>query len=100
MIGTSGATVLFVVNVLFASVLGVGAGGVTCFVLRRPWGLKAVVIDAVLAAVVAVVAAYVVSAIEISRGVWGSRVTLVLAIAAGSVVVRHVVRLLLRSPSH
>ena len=100
MIGTSGATVLFVVNVLFASVLGVGAGGFTCFVLRRPWGLKAAVIDAVLAAVVAVVAAYVVSAIEIRRGVWESRVTLVLVIAPASVVLRHVVWLLFRSPSH
>jgi hypothetical protein len=103
MIGTTGATVLFVlfiVNIFFASVLGVGAGGLTCFVLRRPWGLKAAVIDAVLAAVVAVVAAYVVSAIEIRRGVWESRVTLVLVIAPASVVLRHVVWLLFRSPSH
>lgn len=45
MIGTSGATVLFVVNLLFASVLGISAGGLTCFVLRRPWGFKAAVID-------------------------------------------------------
>jgi len=100
MIGTGGATVLFVVNLLFASVLGVGAGGLTCFVLRRPWGFKAAVIDAVLAAVIAFIAAYVVSAIEVGRGVWESRVTLVLAIAAASVVLRHVVRRLLRSPSH
>ena len=53
-----------------------------------------------LAAVVAVVAAYVVSAIEIRRGVWESRVTLVLVIAPASVVLRHVVWLLLRSPAH
>ena len=91
MIGTSGATVLFVVNVLF---------GFTCFALRRPWGLKAALIDAVLAAVVAIIAAYVVSAIEIRRGVWESRVTLVLVIAPASVVLRHVVWLLFRSPSH
>jgi hypothetical protein len=100
MIGTSGATVLFVANVLFAGVLGVGAGGFTCFVPRRPGGLKAALIDAVLAAVVAIIAAYVVSAIEIRRGVWESRVTLVLVIAPASVVLRHVVWLLLRSPSH
>jgi hypothetical protein len=100
MIGTGGATVLFVVNLLFASVLGVGAGGLTCFVLRRPWGFKAAVIDAVLAAVIALIAAYMVSTIEVARGVWESRVTLVLAIAVASVVLRHVVRLLLRSPSH
>jgi hypothetical protein len=54
-------------------------------------------IDAALAAVVAVIAAYVVSEIEIARGVWESRVTLILAIAIGSVVARHVFRPLLRS---
>ncbi|MGA6984446.1 MAG: hypothetical protein WBZ01_00205 [Terriglobales bacterium] len=97
MIGTSGAAVLFVVNLLFASVLGVGAGGLTCFMLRRPWGLKAAVIDAVFAAIVGVIAAYVVSAIEIARGVWESRVALILAIAVASVVIRHLVRLALRS---
>ena len=98
MIGTSGATVLLLANIVFASVLGIGAGGLTCLVLRQPWGLKAAVIDAVLAAVVAVIAAYVVSAIEIARGVWESRVALVLAIAAGSIVLRHLLRLTLRSP--
>jgi hypothetical protein len=97
MIGTSGATVLFVVNVLFASVLGVGAGGLTCFLLRRPWGFKDALIDAVLAAVVAIVAAYLVSAIENARGVWESRVALILAIAAASIVIRHLMRLALRS---
>ena len=59
-------------------------------VLRRPWGVKAAVIDAVLAAVVAVIAAYLVSAIDIARGVWESRVTLILAIATGSVVLKYV----------
>jgi hypothetical protein len=66
-------------------------------VLRRPWGLKAAVIDAVFAAIVGVIAAYVVSAIEIARGVWESRVALILAIAVASVVIRHLVRLALRS---
>ena len=97
MIGTSGATVLFVVNVLFASVLGVGAGGLTCFLVRRPWGFKDALMDTVLAAVVAVVAAYLVSAIENARGVWESRVALILAIAAASVVIRNLMRLALRS---
>jgi phage baseplate assembly protein W len=94
MIGTAGATILFSINVLFASVLGTGAGGLTCLVLRRSWGLKEALIDAVIAAVVA---AYVVSAIESARGVWESRVALILAIAVASVVVRHLIRLALRS---
>lgn len=98
MIGTSGATVLFLVNVVFASVLGIGAGGLTCLVLRQRWGRKVGLIDAILAVVVAVIAAYVVSAVDNARGVWESRVTLILAIAAGSVVLRHLLRLAFRSP--
>lgn len=97
MIGTVGATVLFSINVIFASVLGIGAGGLTCLAMRRSWGLKDALIDAVLAAVVAVAAAYLISAVESARGIWESRVTLVLAIAVGSVVLRHVIRLVLRS---
>jgi hypothetical protein len=97
MIGTNGAAVLLLVNIIFASVLGIGAGGLTCLVLRRPWSLKAALIDAVLAAVVAVIAAYVVSAIDNARGVLDSRVGPVLAIAAASVVVRHLIRLGVRS---
>lgn len=97
MVPTSAATVMFLVNVLFASALGIGAGGLTCLVLRRPWGVKAALIDAVLAAVVAVIAAYVVSAIDNARGVWESRVALVLVIGVGSVVVRHVIRFALRT---
>jgi hypothetical protein len=97
MIGTNGAAVLLLVDIIFASVLGIGAGGLTCLALRRPWSLKAALIDAVLAAVVAVIAAYVVSAIDNARGVLESRVTLVLAIATASVVVRHLMRLAVRS---
>jgi integral membrane sensor domain MASE1 len=55
--------------------------------------LKPALIDALLAAVVAVIAAYVVGAIESASHVWGSRVTMILAIGAASVVVRHLMRL-------
>ena len=92
MIGTTGAGVLFVVNMFFASVLGVGAGGLTCLMLRRSWSLKAAVIDAILGALVALLAAFVISAIEIARGVWGSRVTLMHALAVASVIGRHILR--------
>lgn len=97
MIGTTGATVLFLVDILFAGVLGIGAGGLTCFMLHRPWGLKPALIDAVLAAVVAVTAAYTVAAIDSARGAWESRVTLILAIAVVSVVVKHLSRPSVRS---
>jgi hypothetical protein len=99
MIGTNGATVLFVVNVLFAAVLGVCVGGLACLVVHQPWRLKVAVVDATLAAVAAVVAANVVSAIEVARGVWESRVAMILAIAVGCVIAKHVFGLLLRSSS-
>ncbi len=96
MIGISGAAVLLVVNVILASLLGVGAGGLTCLLLRRPWGVKAALIDAGLAVVVAVVAAYTISAIDDARGVLESRVGVVLAIATASVVVMHLMGVGLR----
>ncbi len=96
MIGTSGAAVLVLVNFIFAIILGIGAGGLACLALRQPWGLKAALIDAALAAVAAVIAACAVSAIDNARGVWESRVALVLAIAAASVVLRHLLRLIPR----
>lgn len=96
MVGTTGGAVLLIVNIIFAGVLGIGVGGITCLVLRRPWGFKTSLIDAVLAVAVAVIAANVVSAIDNARGVFESRVGLVLAIAAISVVVEHLLRLVLR----
>jgi hypothetical protein len=99
MIGTNGAVVLLVVNLIFTTVLGTAAGGIACFVLRRPWGLKTALIDAVLAATVAVAAAYLISAIDNARGVLESRVVLVLGIPAVSVVVRHLLRPAPRSSS-
>jgi hypothetical protein len=93
MIGTRGAAVLLLVNLIFAIVLGIGAGGLTCLVLRRPWGIKVALVDAVLASVAAVIAAYVVSSIDNARGVLDSRVGLVLVIAACSVVLRHLLSL-------
>ena len=99
MIGTKGATVLFAVNVLFASILGVGAGALACLLLRQDWRLKTALIDGAFAAVVTIVAAFAVTAIDASRGVWESRVMLVLAVSVVSVVGRHILRPLLHSSS-
>jgi hypothetical protein len=97
MIGTTGAAVIVIVNIFLAGVLGIGTGGVTCAVLRRPWSLKVAGIDAVLAMVVAVIAAYVLSVIEIRGGAWQSVVEPVFAVAAVSVVARHLARIGLHS---
>lgn len=93
MMGTTGGTVLLIVTVIFAGLLGVGAGGLTCLMLRQSWGLKTALIDAVLATIVAIASAYVVASIEAARGVWGAwGIGLVLAIAAASATVRHLVQ--------
>ena len=97
MIGVTGYKILFYVNVLFASILGIAVGGLTCFVLRRPWGLKVAVIDGLLASVVAVTSAYVLSAIDAAHGALQSRVTLILTLAVVSVVLWHLLRLALRA---
>jgi hypothetical protein len=96
MVPTGAATAMFLIYVFFASVLGIGVGGFTCLLLRQPWGLKAALIDAVLAAVVVIIAAYVVSAIDNARGVLESRIGVILAVAAASVLLRHLFRLALR----
>jgi hypothetical protein len=97
MIGTTGATIVILIKILVACVLGIGAGCITRFALRRSWSLKEAFIDAVLVVVVAVTAAYVVDAIDISRGVWESRDGLILAIVIGSVIGRHLIRVILPS---
>jgi hypothetical protein len=100
MIGTIGGAVLVAINILFAATLGIVAGGLACLGFRQSWGLKVALLDGILAAFVAVVTAYVVAMIEASRGVWGSRVViLVLAIALGSAVLRHFLQFALR-PAH
>lgn len=91
MIGTSGGTVLVIINVVFASLLGIAAGALTRLVLHRPWRLKSVVLDAAIAAITALVAAYVLATIEAARGAWGSIVGPVSAFAAASAVLRNLV---------
>ena len=99
MIWTAGAEAVMLVNLVLAGVLGIGAGGLTCLVLRRPWGVKTAFGDGVFAFVVAFISAYVLSMIEARRGVWTSVVGPVLAIAAASVVFRHIARVVHRSSS-
>jgi hypothetical protein len=93
MLPTRIATVLFLVNIIVVSMLGIGVGYFTCLGLRQGWSRMAAIIDAALALVVAIISAYVISAIDAAHGVLQSRVTLILTIAAGSVFLRHLLRL-------
>ncbi len=88
---------MFLMYVLFASALGIGVGGFASLLLRQPWGFKVILMDAALAGIVVIIAAYMVSLIDSARGVLESRVGLVLGIAAASVVVMHLIRLAVRS---
>ena len=96
MIGSTGGAVLLLINVLFAGALGIVAGRLTSLVLRLPWGGKAALGDAALSAAVAVAAAYVVGIIDSAHHLWKSRVIVILAIAAASVVLKYLFRLALR----
>ena len=97
MIGTTGATVLFLINMLIAGAVGMGVGRLACLALHQPWGGRAALTDAALSAAIAVAAAYVFGIVDSARHVWNSRVMLILAVAAGSVVVKYLFRLALRS---
>jgi hypothetical protein len=92
MIGTTGAAVLVLINLLLAGALGMVAGGLTSLALRRPWGIKAALMDAVLAAFVAIVALFIFASVDAARHAWTSRVTVILAIATASVVIEHLLR--------
>jgi hypothetical protein len=99
MIGTTGATVLLIAYMVFAGVLGIAAGGLSCLVLRRPWGLKAAAIDVAVAILAMIVAEEVEMKIDIPRGNWDPHSTLNFTIAAASAGARHLFRLGRRSPS-
>lgn len=86
------------VFVLPAAVLGVVAGGLTCLMLRRHWGIKTTVIDAVVASVTMVVSIYVLSAIYDALGTHStSDLPVALTISTFSVVAKHLVPPALRS---
>lgn len=97
MIGTTGATVIFLVNILVASALGLGAGRFASLALHQPWGGRTALTDAALSAATAVAAAFVFGVMDSTHHVWNSRVVPILAIAAAMVVVKYLLRLALHS---
>ena len=78
-----------------ASVLGVVAGGLACLILRQRWGLRAALIDAVLAFVVWDICSYITTDIAMSLGTLqrgaGPGKWLDYTISTASVVVRHLI---------
>lgn len=92
MIGTTGATVLAIVNVLIAGILGIVVGAISCAVLRRRWTVRAAGIDAVLAMIVFFIAVMAISEIQIRLAHWADALTPGWILAAVAVIAGHLVR--------
>jgi hypothetical protein len=96
MIGTAGATILMLVGMLLAGVLGVVVGGTACFVLKLHWEMGWAALDAWLAVLGAAIAAWAIPVIEIAKYdtlLWKSDVWLVFTVAATTVLAEHLLRL-------
>ncbi len=80
-------------SLLIASALGVAAGGILSVLLRRPWGSDVALIDAVVGLGCAVAIAYGVMVLDRYGTAPYSPADVVLPVALGCVVVRHLLRL-------
>jgi len=81
-----------IVPIIAAGFLGIVIGGVSCAMLRRPWNLKTLGIDAALAMIVMLISGNVLVEIEISRGVWAQFIWPAYIVAAVTVIARQLVR--------
>lgn len=79
-------------TLLIASGLGVAAGGLLCLLQRKPWGLGVALFDALLAPFSGFVLAYAVLFLDKYGTAYFSPASVVLPVAVGSVVVRHLVQ--------
>jgi uncharacterized iron-regulated membrane protein len=89
MITPGQAAFLGLIVAICAGVLGVGAGGLMCWIRRRRWTFKGALIDGVLAALVYVIAAEGLGSLEFALGnTWPEPLGPALVLAVISVVVR------------
>lgn len=91
MIGVAGADVVILILLITIAVAAVFAGGLACLMLRRRWGPKAALLDAALAAGVAIVLFFIAAEVESAVGSYRSLDVPVLLVAVASVVGRHVI---------
>lgn len=97
MLTTGAATAIALVTLIVSCVVGGIVGFLTCWMCRLPWNFKIAAWDVGLVAAVSISSAYAYSAIAMARGHMDSGVKWILLTAAASVVVRHIIRLALRS---
>ncbi len=92
MIGTNGALVILIVNLLATGILGVITGVITSLILRQRWRIKNGFTDATVSTLTAFFSASILTLIDEARGTLQSRLLLDVLIAIAAVVVTHVVR--------
>lgn len=80
-------------DVLFASLLAVAAGALTSLLLRKSWGIGVALFDALLGPAMAVAIAYAVMELDQYGRLYYSPAIVLLPVAIGSVVLRHLLRL-------
>ena len=96
------SAVLFsLMSLAFVSLPAIGAGGLTCFLLRQPWGFKQAFLDAVLGNIVALAAVYGASLVQQAHGASDTTqpVALIFILALAGVAARHIIRFALRPHS-
>ena len=92
MIGTAVGSIILFADVIFAGTVGIVAGGVTCFLLKRRWGVWWAAADAGLAVGGAIVAGLILTRIDGAPSSWGSPIWLVFTVGVATVVVVHLLQ--------
>ena len=92
MIGTKGALVILIFNLLATGILGAITGVITSLILQQRWRIKNGFTDATVATLTALFSASILTLIDEARGTLQSRLLLDVLIAVGAVVLTHVVR--------
>jgi hypothetical protein len=96
MLTTGAATAVALLILVLSCVVAGIIGFLMSLACRLPWSFKVAVLDVGLAAVLSIATAYAYSAIALARGQMDSGVKWIVLTAAGSIVIRHLIRLALR----
>jgi hypothetical protein len=97
MLTTGSATAIALTTLVVSCVVGGIVGFLMCLASRLPWNIKVAAWDVGLVATVSIASAYAGAAVAMARGQMDSGVKWILLSAAATVIVRHLVRLALRS---
>jgi hypothetical protein len=89
MMSEEGATIIALMNLLLAGLFGIIVGGFCSAFLRQRWTLKAILLDFLVALIVAVVSGFILAYGLAFIGVYSSLLMPVWAIASLAVVCKH-----------